>query len=265
MATYPAGTFSPTAKSNGQVIQAAHVSDLDSEVVAIEDALRNGLAHAVIISTGGLTVSTGGLRVSGPSTLVGTLQQTGNSTITGSLSVSGNSTFAGNLTVAGAVTIGGVAVGGRAPSARVSIQASTVTVSNSATFAGVNWTTNDYDSTGLHSTSADSSRMNLTSSGMWLFGGQVQMDMGNSTGRHSIRVLANDNQALASFDRNGFSEVSNVPLTLPIGGLFYATDTTAFLTVQLRYIGGGTVQMFGSTGGSSGLGPTHFWVQRLSG
>ena len=266
MSQYPASDPTFTTKLDGtDYPQAAHINDIQAEVSAIGAALRGTLAHGVTVSTGGFTASTGGLRVSGDSTLAGNLQHTGNSTITGNLQVTGNSTLTGNVTMVGTVTVNSVVIGGRTPSARVSIEASSVTVSNSATFAGVNWTTNDYDSTGIHSTSANSSRLSLTSSGMWLFGGQVQMDMSNSTGRHSIRVLANDNQALMSFDRNGFTEVSNVPLTLPVSGLFYASDTTAYLTVQVRYIGAGSVPIYGSTGGSSGLGPTHFWVQKVSG
>jgi hypothetical protein len=266
LANYPSADPSFTTKVDGaDYPQAAHINDIQAEVTAIGSALRGTLQHAVTVASGGFEAAAGGFRITGNSTLVGNLQHTGNSTITGALSVSGNSTIGGDLVVAGTATIGGVAIGGRPPSARVSIQASSVSWANSATFAGLNWTTNDYDSAGLHSTSANSSRINLTSSGMWLFGGQVQMEMVNSTGRHSIRVLATDNQALMSFDRNGFTEVSNVPLTLPVSGLFYATDTAAYLTVQLRYIGGGASAVYGSTGGSSGLGPTHFWVQKVSG
>jgi hypothetical protein len=272
MAQYPAATPSFTTKQDGtDYPQAAHINDIQAEVTAIGDALRTGLAHGLSVAVGGFDASTGGFRIAGHSTLVGNLQHTGdsthtgNATLTGNQQVTGNSTFTGDVTITGTVSVAGSVLGGRTPCARVSIQASSVSWANSATFAGLNWTTNDYDSTGLHSTSANSSRINLTSSGMWLFGGQVQMEMVNSTGRHSIRVLATDNQALMSFDRNGFTEVSNVPLTLPVSGLFYATDTAAYLTVQLRYIGGGASAVYGSTGGSSGLGPTHFWVQKVSG
>jgi hypothetical protein len=264
MASYPTGVFSPAAKNTGNTIQAAHVNDLDTEVAAVENGLLNGLAHALVISTGGLTVSTGGARINGPSSIAGTVQVTGNSTITGSLSVSGNSTFDGNLTVAGTLSLaGGTVVGGRIPSARVSL-ASVLQINTGLTFAGINWTTNDYDSTGLHSTSANSSRILLTSSGLWAFGGQVVHESQISTVRLSVRVLANDNQALTSYERNGQVENSSGTLALPVNGVFLATDTTAYLTVQTRFTGGSaTSTVYGSTG--TGMGPTHFWVQKVSG
>lgn len=260
MASYPGGVFSPAVKNSGQTIAAAHVNDLDTEVAAIENALLNGIAHALTLQAG-LTVSTGGLRVGGPSSLAA-VQITGDSTVTGSLSVSGNSTFDGSLTV-GSLTVAGTVFGTRIPSARVSLAAST-SWAQGATFLGVNWTTNDYDSTGLHSTSANSSRINLTSSGLWTFGGQVVWEIPNSTCRAAVRVLANDNQGLVSNERNGISEQTNAALAVGVQGTFLATDTTAYLTVQTRYIGGGAAStVYGSTG-TGGLGPTHFWVQKVS-
>lgn len=44
MPSFPTSIFSPASKNTGDTIQAAHVTDLDSEVVAIEQGLRNGTA-----------------------------------------------------------------------------------------------------------------------------------------------------------------------------------------------------------------------------
>lgn len=58
MANYPTGVFAPAAKTAGQTIDAAHINDLQDEVVAIENALLNGVAHNLTLnSTGVLTVA----------------------------------------------------------------------------------------------------------------------------------------------------------------------------------------------------------------
>lgn len=44
-ASYPSAVKSFTTKLDGQTISAAHVNDIQDEVVAVEDGLLNGLAH----------------------------------------------------------------------------------------------------------------------------------------------------------------------------------------------------------------------------
>lgn len=44
---YPTGVSSFTSKNSGDVIQPAHVNDLQTEVAAIEGGLLNGVAHAI--------------------------------------------------------------------------------------------------------------------------------------------------------------------------------------------------------------------------
>jgi hypothetical protein len=63
MPSFPTSVFSPTNKSAGQTIQAAHVNDLQDEVVAIEGGIRNGTAP---INSSGSTVTS--LSVTGDST-----------------------------------------------------------------------------------------------------------------------------------------------------------------------------------------------------
>ena len=221
-----------------------------------------------------MTVSTGGARISGPSTLAQV--NAGASTlaslvVTGALSAgastvttlqAGNSTVTGDLTVSGTLTVGGIAVGGRQPSAKVSRAAATASV-NSVTWTAVNWTVNDHDSTSLHSTSANTSRIALTSSGLWMVGGEVTWAPGSpaSTTLIGIRVLANDNQCVVGHQAfMGTPSATAWPIT--VTGLYYATDTTAYVTVQALQTGGSAMNATGSTG--SGIGPTHAWVQKVS-
>lgn len=81
---YPTGVFNPSARSNGQSIDASHINDLQNELNAIETALLGTITHS--------------LNVSGASTLA-------------SLHVSGGSTFAGGVNFGGASTLGTVEAG----------------------------------------------------------------------------------------------------------------------------------------------------------
>ena len=269
MATYPGGVFSPAAKSNGQTIQAAHVSDLDSEVAAIENALLNGLAHSLTVSTGGITVSTGGLRVGGASTIAGTLQVTGDSTFTGAVSVSGASTFGGavvmssGLTVTGGITVDGTVIGSRIPS--VVLRAASSQTAAQGTWTGLNWTIEDVDSTGMHSTAVNSSRANLLSSGLFAFGGLAVWKVfgtNPSTSAIAVRVLANDTQGVAYAPQFVGAGADGTLWASPIAGMYYAPSTGEWLTLQAWQ----SVQASGVVEGSTGLGsgPTQFWVRKVS-
>lgn len=98
MSTYPTGVYNPTPKATGNTIAASFFNDPDGEITAIEDALLNGFAHAITVSTGGLTVSTGSVNVGGPSSLT-TLQVNGNSTFAGAVTFSSGVTFSTGATV----------------------------------------------------------------------------------------------------------------------------------------------------------------------
>lgn len=47
MSSFPTSIFSPSARSNGQVIDASHVGDLQDEVVAVETDIKSGFTNAV--------------------------------------------------------------------------------------------------------------------------------------------------------------------------------------------------------------------------
>ena len=278
MATYPGGVFSPAAKATGNVIQAAHVNDLDTEVTAIEDALLNGLAHAVVISTGGLTVSTGGLRVGGPSTMQAL--NAGASTLA-SLSVTGGSTVgtlqAGASTLAtlsaGASTVTDLTVTGTLTAASFAPQqpavyvtkGSSQTVAND-TWTCLNWLAETRDSTAMHSTAVNSSRVALTSSGWWSIGGQVAwagLGGNPSTLGIGVRIIVNDTDGVSGDHRMYDGNVVALGQVLtPLAGLHYASDTASFLTLRVWQNSGGNASVDGSTG--SGSGPTQFWALKVS-
>jgi hypothetical protein len=89
------------------------MNDVQAEITAVEDALKNGIAHALTVNAA-LVVSTGGsVNVGGPSSLA-TLQVNGGSTFVGPATFSTTVTFAagqsfGTLEIAGGSTfVGGV-------------------------------------------------------------------------------------------------------------------------------------------------------------
>jgi hypothetical protein len=234
MANYPTADPSFPTRSNGQAIDASHTNAVQDEVTAIGAALRGGLQHALTVSTGGLTVSTG------------------NTVLGQNLSVAGTSAFVGNVTFSGSVTFSSAATA-RIPSARVTNSAKTELASGS--FVGLSWDTETYDSTGLHS-GVNSSRIFLTSSGLWSFNAQAEFNS-MSSGQAIVRVMLNDASAVAS---QQIGALSPNPYTVNVAGVYLATDTTAYLTVQV-YQGGASTSSINA--GSTTHG-TWFAVQRLS-
>lgn len=269
MANYPTSDPAFTTKQDGvDYPQAAHINDVQNEVVAIGTALRGTLQHGVSVSTGGFTASTGGLRVAGNSTIAGALQVTGDSTLTGNQTVSGGSTFGGpvvmssGLTVTGSVTVNGDVLGGRGPVAHLRAASSqSVAI---GVWTGLNWTIEDVDSTALHSTASDSSRVNLTSSGVWAFGGMVAwkaFGSNPSTCVIGIRVKANDNEGVIGDVKALGATADQLQFPHAITGQFVTTSTTAFLTLQVLQ----TVQNPAIAEASTGLGSgaTQFWVRKV--
>lgn len=231
MPSYPTSVFSPASKNTGETIQPAHVNDLESEVNAVESGLLNGLNHAVTISTGGLTISTGSLNVGGPST------------------------FAGPVVFSSAVSFGanGSFTAPRVPCAKVSASADIAIATDAWT--GVSWDTEVYDSTGLHSTATNSSRVNLTSSGLWRVSAFTEW-AGNATGGVRLRLMVNDTQCIGA--------VSDTPRSVP-GAVqavasYLATSTTDY--VGLVVVSDGSTRTISN---SSLYGGSWLAVERLSG
>lgn len=256
MANFPTSAITFPTRSNGQTIDASHVQTLQDEVAAIEDGYLGGSAR---LNSSNSTVAK--LSVTGGSTLAGAVVFGAGVASTVSFASSVTMT---DLTVSGTLVVGGTAItGGRLPGCKVTCSSATMAIGGGV-FAGFSWNAEEYDSTGIHSTGANSSRLALTSSGLWAFGGQVTAAIGTppSTTIMAARVLANDNEAVAGahvFIGSG----GLVRMAVQVSGIYFATDTTAYLTLQGMQTSGSGMNAVGSTGG--GEGPSHFWVQKVSG
>ena len=90
MPSFPGSVFAPTARASGQTIQAAHVNDLQDEVVALEGGYLNATARLNSSNSTLATLSvTGGSTFAGPVTFGSTAPHRGSlrapSTMTGEL------------------------------------------------------------------------------------------------------------------------------------------------------------------------------------
>lgn len=101
---YPSGVYSATPVSNGQIIDASRDNAQDAELTALSNGLLNGIAHAVTVSTGGLTVSTGSVNIGGPSSLA-TVHVNGASTFVGAVTFSSGVTFSAAPTFSTGLTV----------------------------------------------------------------------------------------------------------------------------------------------------------------
>jgi hypothetical protein len=267
MANYPTSDPSFPTRTAGQTIASAHINAVQDEVVAIGSALRGTLAHGLSVSTGGLTVSTGSVNLGGPSSLA-TLQVNGGSTFAApvvlsaaaTLQVNALSTFAQEVTFSSNVTIGGSLTvtggfGARVPSAIVTHDANQVIPGTDA-WTGLSWNTEVLDSTAMHSTAVNSSRIALTSSGLWAVGWTGQWST-NSTGQQYSRIALNDATGICADVRSPSAAVGNV---ITLAGVHYATSTTDYVTVQGKQ-NSGTNQNILAT--STGYG-ARFWAHRVS-
>lgn len=144
MASFPDSIFSPASKNTGDTIQASHVTDLDSEVVAIEGGLRNGTAPL----------------------------NSSNSTFT-ALSVSGNSTLTGSVTCSSLLTV--------PAQPRCHVLSTAAVVVSTTVFTAFTFESQEFNVGSMHSTSANSSRVTIGSSGTYLIAARAFKASGGST------------------------------------------------------------------------------------
>lgn len=255
MATYPTGVYAPSVKSAGQTIQASFFNDPDAEITAVEDALKNGIAHAITISAGGLTVSTGSVNIGGPSSLA-TLSVSGGSTmaamrVTSTASFDSSVTFAGNITVTGVVTAGGY---NAFDVPRVRVSHSTTQALTASAWVGLSWDTETYDSTGLHSTASNSSQLSFANStGVFMLGANLMVSVSGSPSIVAARFLLNSTTELARVDI-GSGGSTDRGLSLVVTDRI--TSTADVVTVEVFHNSASTCSV-----SSRGLA---FWAHRVS-
>lgn len=199
---YPTSVPAFASKNSGDVVQAAHINDLQTEVTAIANGLLNGIAHPQVLSSG-LTVSTGNtilgqnLDVAGNSTFHGSMVissgltvSTGATVIGGSLQVNGNSTFAGSVNITGTLTL--------IPDVyKCVLTHSTLTPVAAGGTVIPSWDTETAATAGMHSTASNSSRITFApSTGWWRVGATLPLNTASS-GIFTIRLRLNDTSGIA--------------------------------------------------------------------
>ena len=188
MANYPTGTYSPSAVSNGQIIDAARDNAQDAEITAVENALLTGLPHALTVSTGGLTVSTG------------------NTVLGQNLNVAGASTLAGSVTFSSLVSA--------TAQPRCLVYSTVAQAFAANAFTAVSFTAEEFDVGGLHSTASNPSRITIPagSSGLYLFGTLVRFSTGGSGDQAFVRIIKNSTTEFSAGP--GAARASSASITL---------------------------------------------------
>lgn len=212
MADFPNGIYNPATKSNGQVIQASYFNDPDAEITAIETGYLTGTAR---LNSSHSTVA--------------------------ALSVSGGSTFAGNASFAGDVTIAGNLLTGTAPAVRVRNSAGTA-VANGAS-VGLSFDTQDFMTTaGMHSTSVNSSRLTVPSTGVYVIGAQVVWSAGSTAGRRTLTILRDDADVVALTESRGSPNAAD-EMYQTVATMWYASVSTNSFVVRVAQTSGSTASM----------------------
>lgn len=182
MPSYPTSVFSPTSKSAGQVIQAAHVNDLQDEIVAIETGLTQGTAP---LNSSNSTV--GKLNVTGVSTLGGAV--TFGAGVASTVSFASSVTFLAGVTFTVAPNLGFEA-------ARV-VSESTQSIATGTFTALTRLTAQDFiTNSSMHSTAANVARLVPQSTGIFRATVQVRFTQ-NSSGSRVVLIRDSSGASLA--------------------------------------------------------------------
>lgn len=214
MASYPTAIKSFTTKNTGDIIQAAHVNDLQDEVNAIEAGLRNGTAP---LNAAGSTVTS--LTVTGGSTLA-------------TLSVSGASTLA-TLNLTGASTFAVRPLTPPPDAVRVAREA-VLDLTNNTTLA-VSWTRQTFAiNSSLHSTGTNPMRLTPQSTGVYLIIAGIALSgnhaVADSTANFRIQMEDSSGALIA-----GAAEFMLTDNAQPVMGLKHF-DSTAGDTQWVRVV-----------------------------
>ena len=258
MASYPTTNKTFASRSNGSIIDASHVNDLQDEVAAIEDGILNGTAR---LNSSGSTVAT--LSVAGGSTLAGTLQVTGGSTFTGAVKFNGGITstvsFTSSVTFDAGVTITGTLTGSinTPPTVRVRSSANTSLSTSGEKWVGLSWDIEDYDSTGMHSTATNSSRLTFAgSTGIYHVGAAIHLGLDNQI-ETRVRLVLNDS---TTFLANSLVLGASTVAMHCLAADYRIQSTADYVTVQAMTAAASTAVVVAN----STVGVTALWAHRVS-
>lgn len=192
MASFPDSIFSPASKNTGDTIQASHVTDLDGEVVAIEQGLRNGTAPL----------------------------NSSNSTLT-ALSVSGNSTFTGSVVFSSLVTA--------TAQPRCLVYSTAAQPLPAGAFTAITFEVEEFDVGGLHSTASNPGRITIPagSSGLYLVGASIRFAAGSAP--INVRLLKNSTTEVGGSEEGVQSSAAQVTLSPQVPMVLDGGD---FVTVE---------------------------------
>lgn len=247
MATYPNGVYAPVSKAAGNTIQASFFNDPEAEITAVEDALKNGIAHpvtingALTVSTGGVTVSTGSVNIGGPSSLA-TLSVSGGSTFAGPVTFSSGVTFAGAFTFSSGLSVSTGVIRQNSLPCWI-LRSSAMFVTNDTVGVGIQFTGQDSLTGDIgHSTAVNSSRVTINTTGVYQIEYQQRTDF-PAGGTPWVTLYLNDTTALVR------SRLASNPNNL--------TDVTLAFTTKIRIGSTGFLTVrFASQNGNSTAGST---------
>lgn len=177
MPSYPTSVKSFTTKNTGDVVQAAHINDLQDEVAAIEAGIRNGTAP---INASGSTLTS--LSVTGNSTLAAV--QGGASTFT-TLQVTGNSSFANRPIFT-------------PPDVAKVYRESTWTLASSG-FSTVAWNHQDIlTNSSMHSTTLNPERLSPQTTGVYRVTAQISPTVPSAGNYQRVTIKDSSNSVIGS-------------------------------------------------------------------
>ena len=252
MPSFPGTVFSAANRSAGQTIASAHMNAVQDELNAITDGYINGTAR---LNSSGSTLAS--LDVNGNSTLA-------SSVTFGSIPYIMPSSGGSTGDVLTCISTSGSTMGlewrqvvASVPNIKVTHGANQAIGSTS--FIGLSWNTELYDSTGMHSTVTNSSRITFAgSTGIYHVGVQVTFSTWAANAIQRVFIGMNDSSRVAEVGHI-HEQNNDIPQPLMVAADVRVQSTTDYVTVSVRTNGGTGTILAESTGA-----PLGFWSHRIS-